>query len=567
MNLNAWRLYASYYRGKELYLAASVLLAAGQGLFILPIAFFVRYAFDTLIPTRNIGGLFAIGGGILVLTLLNNGINVLSRYLTLDVTKRAVAALRQDLLEKCYALSRHFHTRADRGDLHAQLVYDTERVDGMSSGIMTQLLPALCTSLALLFVLLYLNPLLFLLIATVMPVLVIAGRRMGILLRDNTREFHHAFMHFSKGILFMLGAMDLTRVQAAEKVEQNAQRERIEHLRRTSKRKLWLETADSALHSTIVTIWSVLILIVGGWAVVQNTMTIGDLLSYYVAVSLMSVQLRGALGALPYTIEGNASLNKLYEFLRLQDPIHYQGTRTIDLQGNISLNDVWFNYDAVQVLRGVNLALRPGSTTAIVGANGAGKSTITYLMLGFYRPMRGIVTADTMLYDELSMTALRSRIGVVMQDPILFPGTIRENITYGSPNSTEAEIARASQLATAHEFIERLSQKYETEIGDEGVLLSGGQRQRIALARALLRQPRLLILDEPTNHLDLNAISTLMQNLRGLNPRPAILMISHDPQVAEQADEVYELRDGQLTPLLRMDAYARAQLGAEKLHG
>jgi len=566
MNLNAWRLYASYYRGKELYLVASVLLAAGQGLFILPIAFFVRYAFDNLIPARNIGGLFAIGLAILLLTILNNGVNVLARYLTLDVTKRAVAVLRHDLLEKCYVLSRHFHTRSDRAELHSQLVYDTERVDGMSNGIMTQLLPALCTSVALFFILLYLNPFLFLLIATVMPVLVIAGRRMGRLVRENTHEFHRAFTHFSKGIFFVLQTMDLTRVQAAESLEQKEKGQRIEHLRRTSKRKAWLETADNAVHSTIVTIWSVLILIGGGLAVTQNAMTIGDLLSYYVAVTLLSVQLRGALGIFPNVIDGNAALNKLYELLNVQDPVPYRGTRTIDLKGNVALNDVWFNYDEVPVLRGVNLTLHPGNTTAIVGANGAGKSTITYLMLGFYRPLRGVVSADGIPYDELSMSALRSRIGVVMQDPILFPGTIRENIIYGSPNCTEAEILRASQLATAHEFIERLPQKYQTDIGEEGILLSGGQRQRIALARALLCEPRLLILDEPTNHLDLTAIETLMKNLHSLNPRPAILMISHDPQLAEQADEVYELRDGQVTPLLRMDAYAHTQV-AKELHG
>jgi ATP-binding cassette subfamily B protein len=150
------------------------------------------------------------------------------------------------------------------------------------------------------------------------------------------------------------------------------------------------------------------------------------------------------------------------------------------------------------------------------------------------------------------MDRLRHSLGVVMQDPLLFPGTIWENIVYGTPHATRDQVARAAQAATAHEFIERLSKGYDTFMGEDGMLLSGGQRQRIALARALMRQPSLLILDEPTNHLDATAITTLMANLKSLRPRPAILIISHDPQVSHQAEEVYELRDGTLMPLLRL---------------
>src|SRR5581483_5332931 len=134
--------------------------------------------------------------------------------------------------------------------------------------------------------------------------------------------------------------------------------------------------------------------------------------------------------------------------------------------------------------------------------------------------------------------------------PLLFAASIWDNITYGAPQAARAQVLRASQLATAHEFIEKLPDGYQTNIGENGMLLSGGQRQRIALARALLNEPQLLILDEPTNHLDADAIAAFMRNLQCLNPRPAVLIISHDPQVAQQADRVFELRDGRLTPLL-----------------
>lgn len=563
----AWRLYAGYYRGMEARLAASVLLAAGQAVFLLPLAFLVRYAFDTLIPARDLGGLALAGLGILAVTVLNNVTNVLARYLTLDLVKRAVATLRVDLLDKTYALSRHFHTRADRSRVHAEIVLDSERVDGMSNGLLTQLLPTACTAVALFVILLYLNPFLFLLLATVMPVLFVAGRRMGRLVRANTEDAHRAFGAYSRGTLFGLQVMDLTRVQAAEELDRARQSENIENVRLTSKRRAWLETADSALHTTIVTVWGVIILIAGGWAVTQNAMTIGDLLSYYVAVSLLTNQLRGSLAAVPHIIEGNASLKTLYQFLQLDDPLPYHGSRRIEFQGRLSLTDIWFEYDRAPVLSGLNLVVEPGVITAVVGPNGAGKSTLTYLMLGLYRPARGKVMADNTPFDELDLSALRTRIGVVMQDPILFPGTIRENLTYGVPEATVAQLDRACEVATAQDFIHALPEGYETPVGEEGMLLSGGQRQRLALARALLSAPALLILDEPTNHLDLASIALLMRNLKTLRPRPAILLISHDLQVAEQADVIYELRDGQLTGLIRLDRYPVAHVAAGGSYG
>jgi ABC-type bacteriocin/lantibiotic exporter with double-glycine peptidase domain len=209
---------------------------------------------------------------------------------------------------------------------------------------------------------------------------------------------------------------------------------------------------------------------------------------------------------------------------------------------------VYFRYKQDPILQGANLAVEPQSTIAIMGANGSGKSTMMHLLSGFYRPQEGRLFADDCPYDELDILDLRRSIGVVMQDPFFFPGTILENITYGSPRAKQPHVMEAARLATAHAFIEELPKKYDTLVGDNGVLLSGGQRQRIAIARALLRRPKLLILDEPTNHLDAAAVAGLMENLKRLSYRPTTILISHDREIVHHADRIYAVENGRIVP-------------------
>jgi len=245
-------------------------------------------------------------------------------------------------------------------------------------------------------------------------------------------------------------------------------------------------------------------------------------------------------------MEGIESLLTLYNMSHVKDLPSYSGSGIVIFRGGITLKSVCFGYtDKEEVLHSINLTIPTGAKVAIVGQNGAGKSTIAHLILGFYRPQRGILYADDSPYETLDIVHLRRSIGVVMQNPIIFPGTIKENIIYGCPDASMANVIQASELATAHEFINALPNGYDTLMGEKGVLLSGGQRQRIAIARALLRRPRLLIMDEPTNHLDANSIQKLMYNLKTLDESPSILIISQNMDIANETDYVYVVsKDG-----------------------
>jgi len=205
---------------------------------------------------------------------------------------------------------------------------------------------------------------------------------------------------------------------------------------------------------------------------------------------------------------------------------------------------VAFKYTEVPVLKNVSLKIEPGNRIAIIGANGAGKSTIINLILGFYKPQSGTISAEGIPYEDVDLKDFRKQIGVVTQHPPLISGTIRENILYGNKVATDKNVMEVSRLSTADQFIESIQSGYNTQIGENGIMLSGGERQKLAIARALLRKPGLLILDEPTNHLDAHAVKDIMNNLKSLDYTPAILIISHDMSVVKHAEQIYIIEDG-----------------------
>ena len=542
----AWSYYYGFFRGKTGRLLLSVAVAIAQSLLVLPLIFLVRQAFDRVIPAGDFRGLGLIGFGLLLLNLSNSAITLWTRRMILATVKSAIARLRQDLLDRCYSFSRAFYNQADLSGLQSTLVQDSERLDVMSNALVALFLPAAFVTLVVGTVLLVLNRFLFLAILAVMPPLILANRFLGKKLKRRVREFNQSFATFHKGVLFVLQMMDLTRAQTAEAWEKRRQRENFEDLRLRSGRMAWLQGTYATVQNSIATMASILILVIGGRAVARGAMTLGALISFYVGVAMLNSQLQIMASALAQIITGKESLLNLHRLVRVDAPVPYRGRVKLDFSGAVDLSVVDFRYQEGLVLHEVSLAIPAGLTIAIIGANGSGKTTIANLILGWYRPEQGQLSAQGIPYDELDMTLLRQQMAVVQQQPLLFPGTIWENITYGSPAATAADVALALELATARKFILDLPDREATFIGQDGVRLSGGQRQRIVLARALLRRPRLLILDEPTTHLDEEAVRGLLANLKSLKTPPAILLISHDEVIARQAHCVYALAQGRL---------------------
>lgn len=563
---SAWLSYLRLYRGHEATLGLAGLLAVGQSLAIIPTALVARSALDHALPAGDIGGLALAGATIIGLQLLGAAMALASRHLSLSTVKAAICNLRTELITRCYAMPRSFYDHADHGRLHAAIVHESLRLDQMSSALVVQALPATVLALALVPLLLLIDPLLFLVLLAVGPPLVLAERRLRTTLRVLTSVSQQSFASFSAGVSFALRSIDLTRTQAAERFEISRQHGRAVALAEAGKRVSWVETAALQTQQTITAIVGAILLVAGGAAVIEGRTSPGDLLAFLVAARLLGNALRDLAIALPHIALGFAALDALSPLLGPPPLPPYNGQRTLSFSGALSIECLSFGYDqppplddgrevegspvpTVIILHDISLSIRPGEIIALTGPNGAGKSTLVALLLGLYRPLAGQICADGQPYSEIDLLMLRQQIGLVPQEPLIFSGSIWENLTYGYPQATVEEVERAACAAGAEDLIAATSAGYATQVGEGGGLLSGGQRQRLALARALLRRPRLLILDEPSNHLDQEAVAGLLGRMAAFEPAPAILIISHDERLLHFAQRRYMLHQGQLRSL------------------
>lgn len=540
-NTEAWRYFGGFYRGRLVRLTVLAVIAMLHSLLIVPVLFLIKRAFDVAIPNADIRLLILIGLAIFLIRLFGTGVSLWIRAAHLKIIKVAITAIRESLLRKLYVLPRGFYTQMDRDQVHARLVQDSERLDNMANVLVAPVIPAILTSIVLTLVLLVVSPLLLLTLAVLMPLLYLAGVKTGRAVKEGVFGFQRAFESFSKGTLFVLHHMDLTRTQATVTTEIERQVGLLDRLRETGESMAFRFAVHSQIQHTLTGVAIILILVVGGAAVARGSMTLGEFLAFYVAAGLLNNYLNTIIGSLPQLITGNESMITLYDLAMSDATQPYAGTRRLEFRGGIAVESVNFSYGGDDILNDFSMAIEPGHIVALVGPNGAGKSTVVQLVLGFYRPTAGRLLADGIPFDDLDLETVRQRIGVVAQHPDFFSGTIRENICYGSGEIGESRLRSSIETALFDEYLRELPDGFDTPIGDGGVLLSGGQCQRLAIARALLREPSLLILDEPTNHMDTGSVDRLIANLQNLNDTPSILLISHDPTVVSVADDVYRL--------------------------
>jgi ABC-type multidrug transport system fused ATPase/permease subunit len=547
----AWTYLWSYYRPRRGTVAALGVLGALQSAALLPTLFLARFAFNKAVPSGQVGLLIWIGLALVGFRLVASALTLITRLMSLRATKGAICEMRRDLIATLYALPRDYFGRNDVSRVQTRIVLETERLDNLSSTLLSSIVPAVLTSVCLAAVLLYLNAVLVLMLAGLLPFMWLCTVWGGRYVKREVRAFQQAFEGFSHGVQFVLRQMDLTRVRGYEEGELTRQAQGLRRLETSGVRMAMSFALHQQVQNSLNGIGGLLLLVGGGVAVASHHMTLGDLLAFYLAAGALNGSINRMTAVIPDLIAGDESLRTLQELRGQTDTSGYDGKLEPPFDGAVSLRDVDFSYGDDPVLRGVSLDLAPGARTAIVGANGAGKSTIISLILGFYRPKAGGLTVGGRPYEELDLRSLRRRIGVVMQKPTFFTGTIAENLTYGWSDVSREAMETATREACADAFIRNLPDGFDTLIGEGGAMISGGEGQRLAIARALIGRPKLLILDEPTNHLDADSIAQIMERITSRPDHATVLIISHDRTVVEFADTVLRLDDGRLTPSKR----------------
>lgn len=504
---------------------------------------------DVLVP-QNFGLLFWVVLAYAGLSLAEGVVGFCDDYLSDWVGGRFVAALRTHLFAHLQGLSMGFFERRSLGDMISRISDDVEEIEElMLSGVAS----ALAYFFQLVFfvgALFYLDWQLALVSLLVAPLFFFAARNFSRKIKSAAREERR--LSGSISAVAEESLSNATLVQAY-----NRQEDEVERFRRENEGNFSAQMAAtrlSALFSPLVDLIELagvmMVLGLGAYGLSQGRLTLGGLLIFMVYLGQLYRPIRGLSSLLNSFYSASAGAERIIEFLDEEPSVRERDDAVAvkRANGRVEFDSVTFRYPGTgkTTLSDVSFGVGPGEVLALVGPSGAGKSTVAKLLLRFYDPAAGAVRLDGHDVRELTLRSLRENVAVLLQETLVFDGTIRENIAYGRPGATEEEILRAAKAADAHEFIERLPEGYDTVIGQKGRLLSGGQRQRVAIARAMVRDAPVLVLDEPTTGLDAASGEKVMAPLRRLMSGRATIVISHDLSTVREATEIVYLEDGRV---------------------
>lgn len=493
--------------------------------------------------------LVVVSLAIIFIALLRGLFSYFQLFITSRVGYQLVSCLRMELFAHLQRLSLSFHYRARTGELLTKVTTDTNTLRDVFAESGLTFIAHLLTLIGMFAVMTVMNWKLSLIVLATFPVLFYALFSLYAKIKVSAKRQRKREGKIASRISEALTSVSLVQAFGRERYEEERFGTESAQTLQESIRTTRMEAAAARTVEILSAVGVCAAVLFGAFQVLKKAMTPGDLLVFTSYLTNMYKPIRNLVKLSTKFSKAMVSAQRITEILEIEPEIQDlpNAIEAYHLKGEIVFQDVSFNYrEGKDVLKRVSFSIFPGQKIALIGASGAGKSTIANLILRLYDPQRGIILIDGVDIKGYKRESLRREIGIVLQDSILFGATIRENISYGKPQATQEEIEEAAQHAHAHDFILHLPDGYDTVLGERGSTLSGGQRQRISLARAIIKQPSILILDEPTSAVDAESARLIQDTLDYFLKGRTSIVIVHQFSSIKKFDQILVLKSGEV---------------------
>jgi ABC transporter fused permease/ATP-binding protein len=474
-------------------------------------------------------------------------------YLFAQTTENTLVRLRSDLYKHLIRLPMSFFTSTRVGEINSRISADITQIQDTFTTTLAEFLRQLILIVGGIIFILIISPRLTLFMLALIPAIVVVAIIFGRYIRKISRSVQDSVAESNTIVQETMQGIVNVKAFANEFFELGRYNKSIREiaglsLKAAFSRGLFASFIILALFGAIVGIvWYATRLLQDG------SISFGEVISFVIYTSFIGASIGGIAELYAQIQKAIGATERIFEMMAQQpEEVETDKQKPVrdKLLGEVSFQNVSFAYPArkeIMVLKNINFAARAGERIAIVGPSGAGKSTITQLLLRFYEPDQGTIIIDGKKASDYTLTELRDQMAIVPQDVLLFGGSIKENILYGKPDATEDEIIRAAQKANAHDFIKAFPEAYNTLVGERGITLSGGQRQRIAIARAVLKDPSILILDEATSSLDSESERLVQEALDKLMEGRTSFIVAHRLSTIRNASRILVIDQGQVT--------------------
>jgi len=511
--------------------------------------YLMKILIDDAIGNANLTLLLWLTLG-LVFIYLSRALTAAGRsYLLGKLGQKIMVDLRRKLYEHLQVLSLSFYDKNETGRIMSRVMSDTERVQFFLTWGIQQFFMDIATLIFVAVILFTMNWQLALIVLTPTPILVIGTKIFSKKIHGIYHKAWRKWADLSAILADTVPGVTVVKAFSQERKEIDRFNRKTHELYDVNVRISFLEGLFFPLIGFIMTLGAVSVWWFGGRQILSGLLTLGELTAF-ISYTWSFYEPVGRLSNMSSVIlRAATSAERIFEVLDTRPEVH-DSPNAISLpplKGHIQFHNVSFAYESGEVvLKNINLEIKPGQKIGLVGPSGAGKTTLAKLILRFYDPTEGKITIDGYDLREVKQESLRKQIGIVLQEPFLFKGSIAENIAYGNPGAPPEKIIEAAKAANIHDFILSLPEAYDTDVGERGHRLSGGEKQRVSIARALLRDPKILILDEATSSVDTATESLIQQALERLMENRTSIIIAHRLSTLRNADKIVVIDHGEI---------------------